>query len=232
MLRRGTAGIFLLILALACGCAATPDTRGPLPEGSALVAAAAATFDGLRSIQFDFSVSGTIPGLDVREVKGQASREGGPYGTAVGQADMQESTNRFELSFQITGETLRVTDQHGVQTEKPVPEYYNPVALLDPGTGLPKLLKDATGLVTEAKEDVKGVATYRVTGELAKNVVSSVLPGIQSDVDVKFWVTQSEPRNLVRVWMQVPPRQANEGAVMLELALSGPNLPISTTPAG
>jgi lipoprotein LprG len=232
MLHRRTAGVFLLILALACGCAASPDTRGPLPDGSALVAAAATTFEGLRSIQFDFSVSGTIPGLDVREVRGQASREGGPYGTAMGQADMQESTNRFEMSFQISGGRLRLTDQHGVQTEEPVPAYYNPAALLDPGSGLPKLLKAATGLATETKEDVKGVATYRVTGELAANVVSRVLPGIQSNVDVKFWVTQSEPRDLVRVWMQVPPRQPNEGAVMLELALSGANVPMSVTPAG
>jgi lipoprotein LprG len=150
----------------------------------------------------------------------------------VGQADMQESTNRFELSFQIAGDKLLLTNQHGVQTEAPVPAYYNPVALLGPDTGLPKLLKSATGLATEAKEDVKGVATYRMAGKLAEKVVSSVLPGIQSDVDVKFWVTQSEPRNLVRVWMQVPPRQANEGAVMIELALSSTNSPTRVTPAG
>jgi lipoprotein LprG len=232
MLRRRTAGVVLLILALACGCAASPDTRGPLPDGSMLVTAAAAALEGLRSIQYDFSVSGTIPGLDIREVKGWASRDGGPNGSTVGQADMQESTNRFELRYEITGNQLLLTDQHGVRTAEPVPAEYSPVALLDPGRGLPKLVRGATGLKTETKEDVKGVQTYRVTGELAKDIVSSVLPGIQSDVDIKFWVTQSEPRNLVRVWMQVPPRQPNEGAVMLELGLTGPNSPAGATPAG
>ncbi|GHF89032.1 lipoprotein LprG [Amycolatopsis bartoniae] len=229
MLRR-TASVLVLILALACGCAASPDTRGPLPAAPELVTAAAGSLGGVTSVQFDFSVSGIVPGLDVREVKGWASRAGGQYGSAVGQADMQESTNRFELSYEITGDELVLTDQHGAQTREPVPAEYAPAALLS--HGLPKLLTSATGLKTETKEDVKGVQTYRVTAELSKDAVSSVLPQIQSDVDVKFWVTQSEPRTLVRVWMQVPPRQPNEGAVMLELGLSGFNTPPSATPEG
>jgi lipoprotein LprG len=53
-----------------------------------------------------------------------------------------------------------------------------------------------------------------------------VVPGIKSDVDVKFWVDQAESHQLMRVWMQVPPSQPNEGAVMLELALSKQNVPV------
>lgn len=232
MLRRSTAGVLVLILALACGCSASPDTRGPLPDAGALVNAAAATLGSISSVRFDFSISGIIPGLDVREVKGWVSRAGGPAGSATGQADMQESTNRFELSYQINGDQLVLTDQHGTRTQEPVPAEYRPSVLLAEGRGLPKLLTGATGLRTETKEDVQGVETYRVTGDLGKDVISSVLPQIQSDVDVKFWVTQNEPRMLVRVWLQVPPRQPNEGAVMLELGLSGVDTPPSTTPAG
>lgn len=222
----------MLILALAAGCSASPDTRGPLPDASELVTAAAATLGGITSVQFDFNVSGIIPGMDVREIKGWASRAGGPAGSAIGEADMQESTNRFELQYQISGDQLVLTDKHGTRTQEPVPAEYSPATLLAQGRGLSKLLTSATGLKTETKEDVKGAETYRVTGELSKDVVSSVLPQIQSAVDVKFWVTQAEPRNLVRVWMQVPPRQPNEGAVMLELGLTGVNTLPSTTPPG
>lgn len=229
MLRRRTAGVLLLILALACGCSASPDTRGPLPEAAQLVSAAAASLETISSVQFDLSISGIIPGLDFREIKGWVSRTGGNAGSAVGQADMQESTKRFELSYDITGNRLVLTDQRGTRTQKPVPAEYSPATLLAKGHGLPKLLTSATAIKTEAKEDVQGVGTYRVTGELARDVISSVVPQIQSDVDVKFWVTQTEPRTLVRVWLQVPPRQANEGAVMLELALSGVNAPAPST---
>ncbi|WP_236795981.1 LppX_LprAFG lipoprotein [Amycolatopsis sp. GM8] len=233
MLRRRTAGVFLLILALASGCSSSPDTRGPLPDANQLVSAAASTFAGVRSMKYDFSISGSVPGLDIREVQGWASREGGPAGTAVGQADMQESANRFELTYEIDGDQLILTDKHGTRTQEPVPAEYNPAKLLAQGQGLSKLLTSATGLKTETKEDVEGVETYRVTGELSREVITSVLPQVWAGVDVKFWVTQAEPRNLVRVWIQVPPRQPNEGAVMLELGLSALNSPRpSATPTG
>src|SRR5439155_21315673 len=152
---------------------------GPLPDGGELVSAAAASFDTVRSVRFDFSVSGTIPGLDVREVKGQADRDG----LASGQADVQQSTNRFELTFLVNGSTLYLTDKKGNRTQQPAPATYNPSLLLDPSRGLPRFLHNATAVKTETKEDVNGIATYRVTGELARDVVASFVPGIQSNVD-------------------------------------------------
>lgn len=223
-----TAGVLLLTFALVCGCASSPDASGPLPGGSDLVSAAVAGFDALRTVRYELNVSGTIPGLDVREVDGQAGR-GSP---AYGHADVQQGTTRIQMTFLVDGRTLYLTDEHGNRTQRPVPEPYGPEVLLDPSRGLPRLLSGATELKTETREDVKGVQTYRITGELARAVVSSVVPAIQADVDVKFWVTQSEPRELVRVWMQVPPRQPNEGAVMLELGLSDVNAPISTAASG
>ncbi|GAB3587371.1 LppX_LprAFG lipoprotein [Amycolatopsis endophytica] len=226
MLRRRTAGVLALVFAVSAACSPAPEE--PLPDGRALVDAAETSLNGVRSVRFDFSVSSTIPGLDIREVKGQASKDGGPHGTAIGQADVQASADRFELDYVLVGDTVFLTDKKGAQTQVPVPADYNPMTMLDPEHGLPKLLADATALKTETKEDVLGVEAYRVTGELAKNVISDVIPGIQADVDVKFWVTQAEPRNLVRVWIQVPPRQPNEGAIQLELALSDQNVPVGS----
>lgn len=227
MLRR-TAGVLLLTLALLCGCEASPDTSGPLPSGSDLVSAAVASFDTLRTVRYELNVSGTIPGLDVREVDGQASRGG----LAFGHADVQQAATRFQVTFLVNGQTMYLTDQHGNQTQHPVPAAYGPGVLLDPSRGLPRLLSGATELKTETREDVKGVQTYRITGGIARSVVSSVVPAIQADVDVKFWVTRSEPHELVRVWMQVPPQQPNEGAVMLELGLSDVDAPMSTVASG
>lgn len=214
MLRR-IAGVLLAATALATGCGPSPDMSG-LPDGARLISAAAADLDQAHAVRFDFDISGTIPGLDVRQVTGQANRDG----SASGKADVQESENRFQTTFAIDGPTLSLTDQHGNWTERPVPAGYDPALVLDASRGLPRLLRKATGLKTEIQEDVQGVQAYRVTGELAGNIVATVVPQIRSDVDVKFWVTESEPRELVRVWMQVPPLQPNEGAVMLQLALS------------
>lgn len=230
MLRRRAAGVLALVLVLFSACSAPGEE--PLPDGRALVDAAGASLNGIRSVRFDVSVSSTIPGLDIREVKGQASKDGGPHGTAIGQADVQASVNRFELDYVLAGDTLFLTDSKGRQRQVPIPADYNPTTLLDPHRGLPKMLADATALKTETKEDVLGVEAYRVTGKLPRDVISSVVPGIQADVDVKFWVTRAEPRNLVRVWIQVPPRQPNEGAIQLELALSDQNVPVGTATGG
>lgn len=233
MLRRRTTVVLALILALVAGCSSSPDTRGPLPDAHELIAAAATGLGGVRSMQYEINVNGSIPGVNIRDTQGWASREGGPAGTAVGHADMQEAGNLFALTYEISGDSLTLIDQHGTRTRQPVPAEYNPAELLADGQGLSKLLTSATGLKTEAKEDVKGVETYRVTGELSREVIATLLPQIWAGADVKFWVTQAMPCNLVRVWMQVPPRQPNEGAVMLELGLSELNTPRpTTTPAG
>jgi lipoprotein LprG len=76
------------------------------------------------------------------------------------------------------------------------------------------------------------VDTYRVGAKLSKAVISSVVPGIQSDVDIKFWVEKAATRRLMRVWLQIPPAKPNEGAIMLELALSNLNVPVTVTPPG
>jgi lipoprotein LprG len=206
--------VFMTLLAavgLVGGCDTAQDTSG-LPDGAQLVSAAAASFDELHTVRFDFDISGAIPGLDVRGGVGQVSRDG----SASGKADVEG----HQTTFTINGSLLYLTDQHGNRTERPVPAGYTPAALLDRSRGLTRLLRGATGLKTETKEDIQGVQAYRVTGELTGDVVSSVLRQIRSDVVVKFWVTQNEPQELVRVWMQVPPQRPNEGAVMLELALA------------
>lgn len=209
------------------GCEASREASG-LPDGAQLVSVAAAGLDRWHTVRFDFDLSGVIPGLDVSEASGQASRDG----SASGKAQVEDAADEYQTTFTINGTTLYLTDQHGNRTERPVPAGYGPAALLDPSRGLPRLLTGATELKTETEEDVQGVQAYRVTGELARDVVSSVLPQIRSDVVVKFWVTRSEPRQLVRVWMQMPPPRPNEGTVMLELALADASASSAAAPPG
>ncbi len=116
--------------------------------------------------------------------------------------------------------------------ERAVPELVAPARLLDPATGLGTLLRQARGLETETREDLDDVATYRVGGELPREAVAAFVPGVHADVDVKFWVGADAPGHLRRVWVQVPPRQKNEGAVVLELALTRHDVPVASTVTG
>jgi lipoprotein LprG len=230
MFCRRTALVVLLVLGLLTGCATSPDTSGPLPDGSGLVRASAVAVQTLRSVTFTFGSSGALPGLDIRGVDGQATLDGGPEGFARGHADVQETTNRFKYDYQLSGGTVYLTDQHGKRQRVPAAPEYTPAALLGPAGGLYRVLTGATQLKTERKERLDDVVAYRVTGKVPQHVIAGVVPAVQSDVDVKFWVSQADSRDLVRVWMQIPARLAGEGAVMLELSLSEPNRPVSVTP--
>jgi lipoprotein LprG len=231
MLCRRIALVTVLALGLIGGCTSSPDTTGPMPDGRQLATESAESLRQLCSVRFSFGVSGTVPGLDVREVTGHAVLDGSRYGWARGEADIQRATEREQVEFLLQGESIRLTDEQGEVTERPVPAPYYPDAILDADGGLPELMTSATMLETEGTEELGEVSTYRIDGKLAAQVVSQLIPGIRSDVSVKFWVREQQPHELVRVWMQIPPRQPKQGAVMLELALSEHNQPVPGGPA-
>ncbi|WP_216214458.1 LppX_LprAFG lipoprotein [Amycolatopsis aidingensis] len=228
MLCRRTALVIALALGLLAGCTSSPDTTGPLPEPKGLVSAAADRLAELRSVRFSLGLSGTVPGLNIRSMEGAASVAGGEFGWASGTADVQDELERTEYEFLLQGDTLYLTDKEGTRHERPVPTRYAPASVLAPETGIRRLLTSATELETEGKEELDEVEAFRVAGAVRREVISALVPGIQSDVDVKFWVTTAQPRDLVRVWMQIPPRKPNEGAVMLELSLTGHNTPVTS----
>ncbi|MBK1789022.1 LppX_LprAFG lipoprotein [Prauserella cavernicola] len=216
-----------LALGLLSGCTSAPDAES-LPDGASLVDASAETLRDLESVRFDFRVSGAIPGLSVRGVNGVAQRSAGEFGYASGEVDVQRTTERTQYEYELSGDRLRLTGQDGEDEELPVPEQFGPARVLDPERGLHELLTQATGLETESREELDDVAAYRVNGELSRQAVSQLVPGVHADVDVKFWVSEQQSRDLLRIWIQVPPRQKNEGSVMIELALSDHNEPIES----
>ncbi|WP_019818706.1 LppX_LprAFG lipoprotein, partial [Saccharomonospora saliphila] len=98
----------VLTAVVAGGCASSPDPSGPFPDGRALVDSAAEALAGVDSVRFDFHVRGAMPGLPVRRVEGVATRDGGPYGFARGEADVQRATDRAQYDFVLDGEVLRL----------------------------------------------------------------------------------------------------------------------------
>jgi lipoprotein LprG len=224
MVRRRFFPVVLVLLGLLSSCT-SPESD--LPDGPSLVAASAAALDGLHTVRFRLSVTGVVPGLDVNEVDGQATRDQGPNGAAQGQADVQEPADRFTAGYTLVGDRLYLTDKHGVRRTAPVDPGFTPAAMLDPQRGLRRLLTGATNVRSERSESLDKVDTYRVGGKVGRDVISALVPGIRSDVDVKFWVRRDGDHELMRIWMQVPAQERTAGATWLELALSEHNAPLT-----
>ncbi|WP_298176398.1 LppX_LprAFG lipoprotein [Saccharomonospora sp.] len=209
-------------------CSGNPDNTGPLPEGQRLVDAAAENLRDLTSVAFELDISGAIPGLPVRKIEGVASRTESPNGTASGDADMQLETERVRYEFALDSDVLRLTDSDGETVEKAMPDTYTPARLLDPEQGMRQLLTEAEGLETETREQLGDVETYRVDGDLSREAISAVVPAVHDDVDVKFWIADGTDQ-LMRIWIQVPPRKENEGAVQVQLVLTEHNTAEAST---
>jgi lipoprotein LprG len=209
MMRR----ILLVTLALATAVATACSSEEPaadggnLPDGQELLRDAAKSTADIRSAHFTLAVNGEIPGLSVKSAEGDLTREGGPAGAAKGTVSMDLMGSLFEGEFVLVDDSLYVKGPTGGYQELPasmVRSLYDPAAILDPDKGIANVLKNVTGARTESSEDIDGVSTYRVTGRVTKDVVSTLVPGIDSDVDITFWLRRDDGHQPVKASVKVP----------------------------
>lgn len=210
MMRR----ILLVTLALATAAATAcsseepaADGGGNLPDGQELLRDAAKSTADIRSAHFTLAVNGEIPGLSVKSAEGDLTREGGPSGAAKGTVSMDLMGSLFEGEFVLVDDSLFVKGPTGGYQELPasmVRSLYDPAAILDPDKGIANVLENVTDARTEGSEDVDGVSTYRVTGRVTKDVVATLVPGIDSDVDITFWLRQDDGHQPVKASVEVP----------------------------
>jgi lipoprotein LprG len=229
MMRRILLATLALTAAVATACS-SDDTapNGSLPDGADLLKDAATAAADISSTHFTLQVNGEVPGLPVKSAEGDLTREGGPKGAAKGTISMNFMGNLFEGEFVLVEDTLFLKGPTGGYEEIPaslVRSVYDPAAILDPERGIAKVLSSVQNAKTEAAEDVDGVATYKVTGRVGKDVVTSLVPGINDDVDITFWVKQDGDHQPVKASVKVPA----EGDPTVDVTLSDVGKPVSIT---
>jgi lipoprotein LprG len=134
----------------------------------------------------------------------------------------------YEGEFVLVDDTLFLKGPTGGYQELPaslVRNLYDPAAILDPERGIAKVLSSVENPKTEAAEDLDGVATYKVTGRVKKDVVTSLVPGIDDDVDITFWVTRDGGHAPVKASVKTPA----EGNPTVDVTLSDVNKPVTVT---
>jgi lipoprotein LprG len=208
MMRRILLVTLALTAAVATACSSEePAGGGDLPDAAGLLNDAAASTADITSAHFTLAVNGEIPGLSVKSAEGDLTREGGPSGAAKGTVSMDLMGSLFEGEFVLVEDSLYVKGPTGGFTELPasmVRSLYDPAAILDPDKGIANVLKSVQDPRTEGAEDVEGVSTYRVVGRVTKDVVSTLVPGIDSDVDITFWLRQDDGHQPVKASVKVP----------------------------
>ncbi len=226
MMRRILLVTLAFTAAVATACSSDePAGDGNLPDATGLLNDAAASTAEITSAHFTLAVNGEIPGLPVKSAEGDLTREGSPGGAAKGTVSMDLMGSLFEGEFVLVDDTVYIKGPTGGFTQLPasmVRSVYDPAAILDPEKGIANVLKNVTDARTEGAEDVDGVSTYKVTGRVTKDVVSSLVPGIDSDVDITFWLRQDDGHQPVKASVKV-----REGTV--DVTLSDVNKQVEIT---
>jgi lipoprotein LprG len=189
----------------ACTSDDQPADTGSLPGGAGLLKDAAAATADIKSAHFTLTVNGEIPDLPVKKAEGDLTREGSAAGAAKGTVSMDLMGSLFEGEFVLVDESLYIKGPTGGWTELPasmVRNLYDPAAILDPERGIAKVLASVRNAKTEGTVEIDGVSTYRVKGRVAQDVVSKLVPGISSDVDITFWVRQDNGHQPVKATVQ------------------------------
>lgn len=230
MMRRILLVTLALAAAVATACSSDdpPADNGSLPDGAGLLKDAAAATAEVRSAHFTLTVNGEVPGLSVKNAEGDLTREGGPAGAAKGTVSMELLGDLFEGEFVLVDETLYIKGATGGFQELPatlVRSLYDPAAILDPERGIAHVLESVQNPKTEGTEDIDGVSTYRVTGRATKDVVADLVPGIDSDVDITFWLRQDGQHQPVKASVRVP----GEGDPTVDVTLSDIDKQVSIT---
>jgi lipoprotein LprG len=196
------------IAAFTTACTSDDSSAGgdSLPDGAGLLKDAAASTADITSAHFTLTVNGEIPDLPVKKAEGDLTREGGGSGAAKGTVTMTLLGDLFEGEFVLVDDSLYIKGPTGGWNKLPaslVSNLYDPAAILDPERGVAKVLESVRNAKTEGTEDIDGVSTYRVTGRVAKDVVSQLVPGISSDSDITFWVRQDDGHQPVKATVKV-----------------------------
>lgn len=226
VMRRFLVTLLAFLVSFVAACSSDEGGGGDeLPDAAGLLKDAAKSTADIRSAHFTLTVNGKVPGLDVQSAEGDLTREGGGAGAAQGTVKMTLFGSVFEGEFVIVDDKAYIKGPTGDYQTLPasiIANLYDPAAILDPSRGIANVLSNVQGPKTEAAEDVDGVATYRVKGKASKEVVADLVPGVDSDVDITFWLRQDGDHQPVKASVGVPA----EGSPTVDVTLSDVDKPV------
>jgi lipoprotein LprG len=191
---RALAALTIFGIALTgCTKKSTENDAGQLPAGSQLMSEGDKAMSDVKSAHFVIGVDGAINGLPLSKAEGDLTREGNAKGTAT----IDQGGLKMEAAFVIVGQKLYLKLATGGYQELPLAvaaSVYDPSAILDPERGAAKLLRTAKNPKTEAKEQVDGKDTYKVSFEPDTSALAALIPTTASGVTGVVWLDATTKR--------------------------------------
>jgi lipoprotein LprG len=231
--RRGVvAAVVATILPAAfVGCSSSkgggPTPSVSLPAADGLLKASAEAMRKVDSAHFDLAGKGSIAGVEVDSAEGTVTSDGRAQGTVK----ILQGGSIVELELVVIGKNIYIKGPTGKFAKLPsgaAGQVFDPSQILDPDTGLARLMEFATEGKTVGREDVDGVAAYKVEAQLDGTLVSHLIPlPAVNKVPGTLWISADDHR-LVQISVTAP--QAGGKTAQLTLHLSDFGVQTDITP--
>lgn len=222
--RKLVLALFLLTAFALGACSSDEEPASELPEGKGLLTESAEALDGVNTVQFALKVEGDRPSnFQITQADGTITREGSVSATAK----VLQAGTLVEYEYIVVNNIPYLKGPTGGFRQVPEAIYsriFDPTGLLTGERSLPNALREVEKAETEDTEEIDGVDTYRVKGELDPTQVEGLsLLASGTEGEATIWVNQ-DTKEMVRA--RVPfTVSGTEGETVVTVTLSRFNEP-------
>ncbi|WP_102141035.1 LppX_LprAFG lipoprotein [Mycobacterium hubeiense] len=215
------------VAALLVGCSkSSEEASNPLPDAASLLQESSQTTKAQQSVHLKLTVAGQIQDLPIESLEGDLTNT--PAVAAQGKANIIFLGQRLEgVDFVVADGNLfgAMTAGGNFQDFGPAADIYDVSAILNPDTGLANVLANFSDAKADGRENINGVETVRITGNVSADAVNKIAPQIAATGPVPgtAWVAEDGDHELVQAKLE--PSEGNS----VTMTLSDWGKPVTVT---
>lgn len=196
---------------LVAGCSSGDsgsDIPSDLPDAATLLSDSAATTKTQQSVHLVLAVAGVVTGLPIDNLTGDLTNT--PAVAAQGNAKILMGGSSIQVDFVVIDGQLYGAFTPGDWGDGPLgpaADIYDVSVILNPDSGLSNILANFTDPKVDGIEDIGGVSTARITGNVAPDAVNAIAPklGATEPVPGTAWVAVDGDHQLAQAKLEPSP---------------------------
>jgi lipoprotein LprG len=205
---RSLIALFLAAGLLLTGCSKSSDEASkPLPDAAGLLKESSGTTKSQASVHLKLTVQGEIKELPIETLEGDLTNA--PAVAAHGKVNLNFLGQKLEgIEFVVADGTLFGALTAGsFQNFGPAADIYDVSAILNPDNGLANVVANFSDPKADGRENINGVDTVRVTGNVSADAVNKIAPQLKATGPVPgtAWIQEDGNHELEQVKIEPSP---------------------------
>jgi lipoprotein LprG len=210
---------------LIAGCSSPPSPSvEPLPDAATLLQQSSQVTKGLESAHVDIVIQGQVKNLPVKKLSGDLTNV--PANAVQADATITIGGSDLDTEFVVIDGTLYAALSPDNWLDMgPAAEIYDPSIILNPESGVANMLTDFADPKAEEAEQIGGIDTVRVAGQVSADTVNKLIPRLKvtAPMPAMAWIEKDGDHKLVQA------RLDPTDTAWIQMTLSEWNKPVTVT---